>query len=355
VPYECRPYCYESTLYYDGEYRDGRCQYKTRNCDALDGDVGGRFCKAGDVYISYKDYYCSYGECKYVESDRKVQDCPGTCYAGECVGGTGFCDCEDVCGEWGEWYQVDEFYKKRTKICDRYSCVDSQCVFNGSYTIVSVEPLPSEPVIIEKNKTFNFTINVSNHFIEKTFLHEDIRVFNGLLFGSGEVKIFLPKSHVWSLNFTVTKTNAYGPLLIYVCDELVYNNVYQPGSYTLDINKEISGCELRIRALSSYWRLWTPNFYDIEDVSVSTTVQKIKSDTVKFELSSYEYSGFTDARIETDTRADIRVNKDWLSRRQIPKEYLQVGTNRLFFMPPTNYDFFGNVSVIIRYNETFWG
>jgi len=49
------------------------------NCDQYDGFVGEKYCKNGDVYQKYRDYYCENGECKYREEERKIKDCDYGC------------------------------------------------------------------------------------------------------------------------------------------------------------------------------------------------------------------------------------------------------------------------------------
>jgi len=52
-----------------------------------DGYVGEKYCKNGDVYQKYRDYYCENGECKYTEVEKKRKDCEVGCNNGGCVVG----------------------------------------------------------------------------------------------------------------------------------------------------------------------------------------------------------------------------------------------------------------------------
>ncbi|HEC87168.1 MAG TPA: hypothetical protein ENI49_04800, partial [Thermoplasmatales archaeon] len=66
-------------------YLDMDCDpCKNKNCDQYDGFVGEKYCKNGDVYQKYRDYYCEDGECKYSEEERKIKDCDYGCESGGC-------------------------------------------------------------------------------------------------------------------------------------------------------------------------------------------------------------------------------------------------------------------------------
>ncbi len=50
-----------------------------------DGYIGNPYCKNGDLYQRYRDYYCENGECKYTETEKKIKDCEGGCENGGCI------------------------------------------------------------------------------------------------------------------------------------------------------------------------------------------------------------------------------------------------------------------------------
>jgi len=57
-----------------------------------DGYVGEPYCKNGDVYQKYRNYYCENGEYKYSETEIEIDDCGGAgCENGGCI--------VDPCGE----------------------------------------------------------------------------------------------------------------------------------------------------------------------------------------------------------------------------------------------------------------
>ena len=49
-----------------------------------DGYIGNPYCKNGDLYQIYRDYYCENGECKYTDTEKKIKDCEEGCNNG-CV------------------------------------------------------------------------------------------------------------------------------------------------------------------------------------------------------------------------------------------------------------------------------
>ena len=50
-----------------------------------DSYVGEKYCKSGDVYRKYRDYYCENGECKYREEERRIEDCNYGCENSGCM------------------------------------------------------------------------------------------------------------------------------------------------------------------------------------------------------------------------------------------------------------------------------
>ncbi len=50
-----------------------------------DGYIGNPYCKNGDLYQIYRDYYCENGECKYTDTEIKIKDCEGGCSNGGCI------------------------------------------------------------------------------------------------------------------------------------------------------------------------------------------------------------------------------------------------------------------------------
>ncbi|RLF98005.1 hypothetical protein DRN58_07780, partial [Thermococci archaeon] len=84
------------------------------NCDQYDGYVGEKYCKNGNVYQKYRDYYCEDGECKYSEEERKREDCEYGCEDGGCiVDPCAGVECPNDCRGYDLW---------------AYKCEDGDCV-----------------------------------------------------------------------------------------------------------------------------------------------------------------------------------------------------------------------------------
>ncbi|MFH1802530.1 MAG: hypothetical protein ABH864_03690 [archaeon] len=70
--------------------------YTDFDCPA-DGWVGSTYCNGGDVWQTYRDYYCVGGggassDCEYTETELVKDYCgSGSCSGGECTGGSGEC------------------------------------------------------------------------------------------------------------------------------------------------------------------------------------------------------------------------------------------------------------------------
>ena len=71
---DCPNKCVGDVRYYYGHSSSGYCQYTTEDCDIYDKESGSRFCKNDDLYVQYKNYYCTPEGCKYTLYDQKVEE-----------------------------------------------------------------------------------------------------------------------------------------------------------------------------------------------------------------------------------------------------------------------------------------
>ncbi len=94
----------QSTLC-DNGCDNGKCLSKTcdeSECDDNDGFYGDSFCRSGDVYRQYRSYYCSGSSCSYTTENRRAENCDNGCEDGECTDGQNDEDCGDRDGFYGE-------------------------------------------------------------------------------------------------------------------------------------------------------------------------------------------------------------------------------------------------------------
>ena len=173
---ECPNQCVDNVWFYDGDFDGERCHYSTKDCDDYDKEYG-RFCRSGDVYARFKDYYCTKNGCEYSVEEKKIEDC------------------DKECRGWSKWYRIDDFME-RTRTCYSYSCINGECVKRGEYNLISRKELLPTAQVVERERSFEFSVNVSHSLVEKTLSSPDKSLHNGLLFGSNEIVIEFPESHL---------------------------------------------------------------------------------------------------------------------------------------------------------------
>jgi len=137
---------------------------KNKNCDQYDGYVGDYYCENGDVYRKYRDYYCENGECKYREEERKIRDCDYGCENGGCIVdpcknkncdqydgyvGEKYCKNGDVYRKYRDYYCENgecKYWEEERKIedCD-YGCENGGCKPKSTTT---PSPTPKEKITI---------------------------------------------------------------------------------------------------------------------------------------------------------------------------------------------------------------
>ena len=116
------------------KWRKTDCTVEWRNyedCSEYSGFVGSKYCSDDGVTVvqKYREYYCSLGECKYIEIEKSLETCSYKCENGKCVKKQIICNpgeykCFDnyrkMCSSDGtEWITVE--------ICD-YKCENGVCI-----------------------------------------------------------------------------------------------------------------------------------------------------------------------------------------------------------------------------------
>jgi len=327
---ECPNQCIDNAWFYDGVFSGEICHYSMKDCDDYDREYG-RFCKSGDVYARLKNYYCTKNGCEYSTEEKKIEDCDE-----ECLG-------------WSSWYRMDGFME-RTRTCYSYSCINGGCVKIREYEVISRKELLPTAQFVEKEKSFEFPVDVSHSLVKKTLSSPEKRLYNGLLFGSDEIVIEFPESYVKYLTFSVEETNLYAPLVIYLNDEVIYSEFTGKGNYAIRINRTVSGV-LRIKADSSGWRIWAPAIYHLKNIDLFTESFAMNRNEFDFSLEK-ELENFKAARIvEWPDNTNIILNGNYFSGVAVEKDYLKEGKNIIIFEPFFNSSSEGIAKLNIWYDE----
>jgi hypothetical protein len=328
---ECPNQCSGNVWFYEGVFSGEVCHYSMQNCNDFDKEYG-RFCQSGDVYARFKDYYCTKNGCEYSTQEKKVESC------------------DDECLGWSSWYRMDNS-EERARTCYSYSCINGECIKRTEYSTVERKELLPTAQILEKEKSFEFPVNVSDNLVKKTLSSPDKSIHNGLLFGSDEIAIEFPESYVKYLTFSVEKTNLYAPLIVYLNNEIIYKGFADKGNYGIIINRTVSGV-LRIKAESSGWRIWAPALYDLKNINLFTESFSMLSNEFDFSLENNVLEGFSAARIlKSPNNTNIILNGNHLSGVVVEKDYLKEGRNIIVFEPFFNSSSSGAAILKIWYNE----
>ena len=187
-------------------------------CSQQNAFYGDRFCIGNDIYQTYHNYSCGTNECVFSEQARKIADCD----------------------------------TQMTPSASADSCQSGRCVDPGQVIYVNYSyPTYSQPPASVANTTL------------QPIYHTGGRVFNGLLFGSNEIRI--PIKGGGHMNFTVKQTNYLGALVVQVDNLIIMEGMRAPGTYDVPF----SGKTIRIYARSSGWIFFTPTVYDIRAITVT--------------------------------------------------------------------------------------
>jgi len=152
----------------------------------------------------------------------------------------------------------------------------------ASVTIIANPLAPEGGAVTEK--TVEFNVDVKNVAEEKSITARK-RVFNGLLFGSNELRINIPPSHVKKIILEVRDTNNLNDLYMQLNADEIYRDQPDPGIYEIEVGEDFEGT-LTVRASSSgFFNFWTVNFYNIK-VTVVTEQAIEQENEFSFVLST---------------------------------------------------------------------
>jgi len=200
-------------------------------CDKKDGFVGDSYCSGGDVYQVYRDYYCSPQQgCLYKDVEKLKQTCPEGCLNGQCIPTS----CKDICGDWVE---CGDKQKKRT--CVEYYWSNGHCVEGEKYTVYSTNAGDMESIDLGR-----------------------INVFSGLVFGKHYERFGFEGRDKMVLKIDMKKTNSIKPLNIILNGKVISSDIYYKGKYEIELSGLRDMNTIEFVPVSSGWQLWVPTFYE---------------------------------------------------------------------------------------------
>ncbi len=137
----------------------------------------------------------------------------------------------------------------------------------------------------ESVDTLYASFDANNFAQTSVFSMESGQVLNGLLFGSTSIKLNVGNAQSISISFDIESTNGYGPIIIKLDDNVVYQNRLDVGHYEFTFGQ---GRRVEIASGSSDWRIWAPSLYVLNNVRIAATVYPREISTYTFELNDPE-------------------------------------------------------------------
>lgn len=343
--YYCSGYSSDSRCVYNRtEVKIADCRYSCSrglcislcqpDCTANSGFYSDAYCKDGDVYRKYRDYYCVGDSCAYNEKETVVQDCKKLCKNAECIDSL----CSNYCDSWSEWIRKNSTYE-RSKTCYNYT---SSCALQISYNVIARRNITTE----EKYRNITFDIDAESMSKDITIDYPDTRLYNGLLSGSKSIAINTD-GRINQIRFVTRDTNSIAPLIISVDNEKLYRNISLLGDQVVDVNKD--GKRIKITTLSPGWQFWAQSYYDLMDIKIGLTIQTFKENEFDFSLGK-EIESFTKALLVMPENLTATVNGnpiriDSISRDAFKRE------NTIKFTPSENTKTYGKATLKVWYLE----
>lgn len=240
------------------------------------------------------------------------------------------------------------------------------------------------PGIIEAVKTFSIPeIKASNVFAVQDTRAVSKSVFSGLLFGEDKIVYDINRADLQSVKvkFTVTDTNYLGRLVIKANGNVVAIHAFNPGDHEVDVPAEfisnrdtqtlqsnVKPLTIEISAESSYWKIWAPTIYRLENVVIEYSSYSAAASQYKFYLGEeYINLEFAKADIALNENVgtlvvDVNGRTAWkspvsnLQSIVIDKSYLRLGDNIIKFRAERDSTFSGRGTVVVifltKYPET---
>lgn len=220
--------------------------------------------------------------------------------------------------------------------------------------------------IIEVVKLFDIPELHASNLLQRMQTDEiDKVVFNGLLFGEDKIRYDLSKTNLQdvTIRFRVNSTNYLGRLIIRVNDTLLEARPFDPGQYTIQVPAELISDHMviEIAAESSAWRIWAPNIYVLDDVTITFTSYFSESSQFKFYLGE-EYFNHEFSKVDIvlsenvgTLLVDVNGRNIWASPVAdeqsivIEKSDLRLGDNIIKFRAAQDSMFWGRAVIVVIY------
>lgn len=331
------------------ECTQGRCGLcDPLECNARDGFYGDDFCGiSGNVYRQYRDYTCTKGKCAFSLQDIKIADCPHGCTDAKCA--LPRCiDCDSKDAFFGESYcKGNSVYRAFRD----YFCGDIKCEFKDTEKkLEDCRDCSSGKCVIIKarnERVFEFDVKFSNETMERNLTMLPKRIFNGLLFGSNDMRIEAD-AFVKSVSFAVLDTNKLGEINVFADSDRVFST-NKAGLHSVLINKYAN--QIIVSSSSSGFIFWMPAVYDLGATVVTVLEEKTRRNEFAFALSKSEQDKLKSAEViawPASTR--IILNGKVLESNAIDKGYLQL-QNKIEFLSLINETFSRKATFKIVYEE----
>lgn len=137
----------------------------------------------------------------------------------------------------------------------------------------------------EDVNTLQASFDANNYAETNVYNLGSRQVLNGLLFGSTSAKVDAGNAQSISVGFDVASTNGYGPVVIKIDGNTVYQSMLDVGHYEFDLGP---GKNVEVQAGSSEWRIWAPATYMLDNLKVTSIVYPRDISTYTFKVDNPE-------------------------------------------------------------------
>ena len=218
----------------------------------------------------------------------------------------------------------------------------------------------------EKTKSFSFG-DFDASYARRIDRYEigDRELQSGILFGNNKAEYSISGRGIDRLivKFRVVSSNGYGPLTIKINGNAVSEGVYPEGNHTVIIDSGLSdSMTVEIESSSSFWKMWAPNIYRLEDIEISARNFESREAVNFFDLSGEEYDSFISGKIElalAENTGEIFVSmngqtlysgpvKNYHSL-EIGRTHILRGVNTAVIKSSANSEIIGSAKVVVFY------